>query len=116
MKTTKKKSYKELRCIFMGKSLLITNRIQPRNSICVLLSIHSERVLRKKYFNMIEDMKGKIRVYCRSRPLSKTELGRGNFSIINSPDEFTIHVKTNRGVKEFAFDRLVVLFLLTLVR
>ena len=66
---------------------------------------NSERVLRKKYFNVIEDMKGKIRVYCRSRPLSKTEFGRGNVAIVNSPDEYTIHVKTSRGIKEFAFDR-----------
>ena len=36
---------------------------------------NSERMLRKKYYNMIEDMKGKIRVYCRVRPLSKSELG-----------------------------------------
>ena len=34
---------------------------------------NSERILRKKYYNMIEDMKGKIRVYCRARPLSKSE-------------------------------------------
>ena len=68
---------------------------------------NSERVLRKKYFNLIEDMKGKIRVFCRSRPLSKSELGRGNFAVVNSPDEYTIHVKTARGVKEFAFDRSV---------
>ena len=36
---------------------------------------NNERMLRKKYYNMIEDMKGKIRVYCRVRPLSKSELG-----------------------------------------
>lgn len=35
---------------------------------------NSERTLRKKYYNMIEDMKGKIRVYCRVRPLSKSEV------------------------------------------
>lgn len=34
------------------------------------------QVLRKKYYNMVEDMKGKIRVYCRARPLSSTETGR----------------------------------------
>ena len=37
---------------------------------------NSERILRKKYYNMVEDMKGKIRVYCRSRPLSRSELER----------------------------------------
>ena len=39
-------------------------------------SFNSERVLRKKYHNMIEDMKGKIRVYCRVRPLSSSEKER----------------------------------------
>lgn len=34
------------------------------------------QVLRKKYYNMVEDMKGKIRVYCRVRPMSKDELAR----------------------------------------
>lgn len=51
-----------------------------------------EMLLRKKYYNIIEDMKGKVRVYCRSRPLSKDERNRGNFSVVNAPDEFTIKV------------------------
>ena len=42
-------------------------------------------LLRKKYYNQIEDMKGKVRVYCRSRPLSKTEVGRGDQSTVESP-------------------------------
>ncbi|XP_077988822.1 uncharacterized protein LOC144443263 isoform X2 [Glandiceps talaboti] len=67
---------------------------------------NSERVLRKKYYNMVEDMKGKIRVYCRSRPLSKDELGRGNFSVIKSPDEYTISVTSSRGTKEFQYDQI----------
>lgn len=37
---------------------------------------NSERILRKKYYNLIEDMKGKIRVYCRARPLSSSEKAR----------------------------------------
>ena len=37
------------------------------------------QVLRKKYYNMVEDMKGKIRVYCRSRPLSSDEIKRVGF-------------------------------------
>ena len=39
-------------------------------------SCNAERVLRKKYYNAIEDMKGKIRVYCRARPLSRSEKER----------------------------------------
>ena len=42
----------------------------------LLENYNSERILRKKYYNIIEDMKGKIRVYCRSRPLSSSEKER----------------------------------------
>jgi hypothetical protein len=38
--------------------------------------LYPTQVLRKKYYNMVEDMKGKIRVYCRARPLSGTETSR----------------------------------------
>ncbi|XP_006814030.1 uncharacterized protein LOC100373912 [Saccoglossus kowalevskii] len=67
---------------------------------------NSERVLRKKYYNMVEDMKGKIRVYCRARPLSNDELARGNVSIIKSPDEYSIEVTSSRGTKEFQYDQV----------
>merc|ERR1712166_684265 len=36
---------------------------------------------RKKLHNQIEEMKGAIRVFCRIRPLSSTELARGNVDI-----------------------------------
>ena len=32
-----------------------------------------EQVKRKRLLNELEDIKGKIRVYCRIRPFSKTE-------------------------------------------
>ncbi|XP_065179475.1 uncharacterized protein LOC135809954 [Sycon ciliatum] len=67
---------------------------------------NNERVLRKKYYNIIEDMKGKIRVYCRARPLSKSEKDRGNHSVIGSPDEYTITIQSQRGLKEFSFDQV----------
>ncbi len=35
-----------------------------------------EQVLRKRYWNMMEDMKGKIRVYARCRPMSSSEVAR----------------------------------------
>ena len=53
----------------------------------------------------MEDMKGKIRVYCRTRPLSHSELERGNYVCVKFPDEVTINVETNKGVKEFIFDQ-----------
>ncbi|CAI5941254.1 unnamed protein product [Closterium sp. NIES-64] len=49
-----------------------------------------EIVLRKRYYNMMEDMKGKIRVYARWRPLSGRERGEGQRMVLEMPDEFTL--------------------------
>jgi len=38
-----------------------------------------EQVSRKRAFNMMEDLKGKIRVYCRVRPILKFEQVRAAF-------------------------------------
>eukprot|EP00050_Salpingoeca_kvevrii_P010491 m.8688 g.8688 ORF g.8688 m.8688 type:complete len:1499 (-) comp2889_c0_seq1:1587-6083(-) len=65
-----------------------------------------ERHERKRLHNVIEDMKGKIRVYCRVRPLSGSELERGNFACVSSPDEFSCVVKTDKVSKEFQFDQV----------
>ncbi|CAK4090007.1 unnamed protein product [Aphanomyces euteiches] len=46
-----------------------------------------EQALRKKYYNTIEDMKGKIRVYCRCRPMSSSELERGCNSCVRFVDD-----------------------------
>uniref|UniRef100_H2XNC3 Kinesin-like protein n=1 Tax=Ciona intestinalis TaxID=7719 RepID=H2XNC3_CIOIN len=67
---------------------------------------NTERVLRKKYYNMVEDMKGRIRVYCRVRPLSKTEKSNNNTNVIQSPDDYTIKVAAKKGEKEFQFDQI----------
>ncbi|XP_005111503.1 myosin-2 heavy chain [Aplysia californica] len=82
-----------------NKKLLDENKTLTEN-------FNSERVLRKKYYNMVEDMKGKIRVYCRARPLSSTESGRGNVSVLKSADEYTLSVASQRGLKEFQYDHV----------
>ena len=68
-----------------------------------------EQVLRKRYFNQMEDMKGKIRVYCRTRPLSSSEQERGDKMELLTPDEFTVEFlpagKTEaKDKKSFQFD------------
>ncbi|KAH9140563.1 hypothetical protein AeRB84_015213, partial [Aphanomyces euteiches] len=60
-----------------------------------------EQALRKKYYNTIEDMKGKIRVYCRCRPMSSSELERGCNSCVRF---FTLEVETSRGPRSFTYD------------
>lgn len=69
-------------------------------------SYKEEQALRKKYYNMIEDMKGKIRVYARCRPMSHSELERGCQSCVKFVDEFSLELATARGPKAFAYDQV----------
>lgn len=52
-------------------------------------------------------MKGKIRVYCRRRPLSDKEINDKERDMLTSIDEFTIEYlwKDNRS-KQFVFDHV----------
>jgi hypothetical protein len=59
---------------------------------------------RKLLHNQLEDLKGKIRVFCRVRPLSKSELDRGCINITTIVDEFTITCESKNGVKPFVYD------------
>ncbi|GAB2260134.1 hypothetical protein Droror1_Dr00010989 [Drosera rotundifolia] len=66
-----------------------------------------EQSLRKRYFNMIEDMKGKIRVYCRLRPLSDKERAENDRNVLTSFDEFTVeHPWKDDKPKQHAYDRV----------
>ncbi|KAK4791821.1 hypothetical protein SAY86_032234 [Trapa natans] len=66
-----------------------------------------EQTLRKRYFNTIEDMKGKIRVYCRMRPLSEKEMYEKQRPILSSNDEFTIeHPWKDDSAKQHVYDRV----------
>ena len=56
-----------------------------------------EAKARKKLHNQIEDMKGAIRVFCRIRPLSSSELIRGNTDITEYlSDKSSIRVYTTK--------------------
>ncbi|XP_077216389.1 kinesin-like calmodulin-binding protein (ZWICHEL) [Tasmannia lanceolata] len=66
-----------------------------------------EQVLRKRYFNTIEDMKGKIRVYCRLRPLSEKEIAYKERNILTSIDEFTVeHPWKDDKPKQHLYDHV----------
>ncbi|KAJ6313902.1 hypothetical protein OIU78_017537 [Salix suchowensis] len=66
-----------------------------------------EQVLRKRYFNTIEDMKGKIRVFCRLRPLSEKEISEKDRGLLTSIDEFTAeHPWKDDKAKQHIYDRV----------
>jgi kinesin family member C2/C3 len=57
----------------------------------------------------IEELKGKIRVYCRLRPLSSTEkqASGGQPSVADVVDPYTLVIRNGRcGDREFHFDRI----------
>eukprot|EP00850_Spirogloea_muscicola_P016207 SM000130S27094 [mRNA] locus=s130:100733:108576:+ [translate_table: standard] len=67
-----------------------------------------EQLLRRRYFNMMEDMKGKIRVYARTRPLSEKEDADRERGVIMFPDELTLEYvwKDGEKPKQHNFDRV----------
>lgn len=60
---------------------------------------------RKLLHNQLEDLKGKIRVFCRVRPLNRSEIEKGSTNVLTISDDFTIHCETRQGqVKPFMYD------------
>ena len=55
------------------KELKLQNASMEKDLIGVSDKFKEEQVKRKNLHNQLEDIKGKIRVYCRIRPFSKTE-------------------------------------------
>lgn len=66
------------------------------------------QVTRKRLFNTIQDMKGKIRVFCRVRPMLDFESERGQKIAISIPDELTAaHFwKDEKKQREYPFDQV----------
>eukprot|EP01029_Cantina_marsupialis_P013375 TRINITY_DN295_c3_g1_i3.p1 TRINITY_DN295_c3_g1~~TRINITY_DN295_c3_g1_i3.p1 ORF type:complete len:1305 (-),score=501.46 TRINITY_DN295_c3_g1_i3:126-4040(-) len=64
-----------------------------------------QMLLRKKLHNQIEDMKGKIRVFARCRPMSGSEKEKDCKTAVHCLDDCTMRVDSaTRGAKEFLFD------------
>jgi len=66
-----------------------------------------EQVKRKKLLNELEDMKGKVRVYCRVRPFSNSEKTNADqvqpCVSIKDETQMTVGTQKNR-MKEYNFD------------
>lgn len=65
--------------------------------------LHNEIIQRKKLHNVLEDIKGKIRVFCRVRPLSKYEQERQSHQILKVSDQFTLKFKMIQEGKSSVF-------------
>ena len=81
--------------------------LQQKQRVDELEKLYKEEVsLRKKYFNMMEDMKGKIRVYCRVRPMTPREEKAKQNKVVSVTDEFSIQHpwKDERKPRSYEFD------------
>ena len=66
-----------------------------------------EQVKRKQLLNELEDLKGKVRVYARVRPFSKTEKKDPERAIpcFQIPDEVSLSIGVERNrIKDYSFD------------
>eukprot|EP00775_Hariotina_reticulata_P011897 gene11897-12041_t len=65
-----------------------------------------EVVARKRAHNALQDMKGKIRVYCRIRPLLEFEVAKQQVSAISAPNAVTVshNWKDEKKPREYDFD------------
>ena len=69
-----------------------------------LLPLQDENIMRKKYHNQMEDMKGKIRVFARVRPVLPFETQRGATNALVIPDVLSLHHMWKDKKREYAFD------------
>eukprot|EP00756_Hemistasia_phaeocysticola_P011876 Hpha_TRINITY_DN15152_c3_g15::TRINITY_DN15152_c3_g15_i1::g.127286::m.127286 len=63
-----------------------------------------EVIQRKKLFNEVQDLKGKIRVMVRCRPMNRIENEKKSQTVVEFPDEYQINVQTKHKMKEYLFD------------
>eukprot|EP01063_Lacrimia_lanifica_P033339 TRINITY_DN5892_c0_g7_i1.p1 TRINITY_DN5892_c0_g7~~TRINITY_DN5892_c0_g7_i1.p1 ORF type:complete len:1538 (+),score=692.51 TRINITY_DN5892_c0_g7_i1:89-4615(+) len=63
----------------------------------------NEAKLRKKYFNEVQDLKGKIRVMVRCRPMNKIEKSKDSELVVRFPDEYAISIPEKN--KDWVFDQ-----------
>ena len=66
--------------------------------------MQEENITRKKYHNMMEDMKGKIRVFARVRPVLRFEAKQGAKNALIIPDVLTLQHDWKEKKREYNFD------------
>jgi hypothetical protein len=63
-----------------------------------------EAALRRKYYNQLEEAKGKVRVFARVRPLGSKEKAEKQTSVVVFPDEYTLEHPWKEGNRSYTFD------------
>ena len=84
--------------------------VEAKATIQLNIQLHKdltrEQQARKRLHNEMEDMKGKIRVYIRVRPMSKKEIERGCVEAVNKDGKLSVTVRgiNNKADEKKTFD------------
>lgn len=81
----------------LGEQLLVKHNKELRNERdTIRVKYENETIIRKRLHNQIEDMKGKIRVFCRVRPMSDHENQLGSLPVVTIVDQYTLKIKVKK--------------------
>lgn len=86
----------------------ITQRIQKQTDAMAGVVENYKRELkeRKRLFNLVQELKGNIRVLCRVRPISKSEINSGSKMICKFTNEEITLAGEKGKMKTWEFDRV----------
>jgi Microtubule binding len=89
-----------------AEALKAENEKVKKDNEVLQLKFKEEQKKRKELHNNLEDLKGAIRLFCRIRPLSNTELEReeSRTPIVVATDEFTVHLAGKAHDVQYTFD------------
>ena len=88
---------------------LVEAKIIQQFNVQLHKDLAREQNMRKKLHNELEDLKGKIRVYVRIRPMSKSELERGCAEAVVKDGKMSVVVYgigPDGGKKQYDFDQI----------
>jgi kinesin family member C2/C3 len=100
----------DMRRSFGDTTKFLTNAVKMQSDMLEMTMTKYKKELsdRRKYFNMVQELRGNIRVFCRARPMlpSDTEKMVDNKVAIDTPDNQSIKIVSEKRTSEYEFDRV----------
>lgn len=101
----------EMSGAFLGMSREFSARLASQSAAVadLVTRLKKEMTERKRLHNMVQELRGNIRVFCRVRPALPFELDKGDALSVSFPDPGEITVINNkRQVKTWEFDQVFI--------